>query len=51
MKKDNKSISVGVRLTPTQAAVLQKMVDAGKAKTISAAIQYLINVQGIQGND
>lgn len=47
--KEKKSVSVGVRLNETQAAHIQKLVDDGKAKSISSAIQYLINMSMITG--
>lgn len=47
--KEKKSVSVGVRLNETQAAHIQKLVDDGKAKSISSAIQYLINMSVITG--
>lgn len=43
MEKNNKTQGVGVRLNENQKEALQLLVDSGKAKTISAAIQYLIN--------
>ncbi len=43
MKKENKVKMVGVRLTETQAGLLDKLISTGKAKTPSSAIQYLIN--------
>ncbi|MCW2478139.1 hypothetical protein [Candidatus Symbiopectobacterium sp. NZEC135] len=42
--KENKNISVGVRLTPLQKSALETLVMNGKAKNISSAIQYLINM-------
>ncbi|EOI1328056.1 hypothetical protein I5466_10810 [Citrobacter koseri] len=47
--KEKKTISVGVRLSPTQEAYLQKLIREGRASTISGAIQYLINQQVILG--
>lgn len=43
MEKNNKTQGVGVRLNENQKEALQQLVGSGKAKTISAAIQYLIN--------
>ncbi|MEI7342242.1 hypothetical protein WCT87_12240 [Pectobacterium brasiliense] len=47
--KENKNISVGVRLTPLQISALEQLVMDGKAKNISAAIQYLITLYMIKG--
>ncbi|WP_185874207.1 hypothetical protein [Enterobacter asburiae] len=46
--KENKTRGVGVRLNETQEAYLQKIITDGKAKTISSAIQYLINMSIIK---
>jgi hypothetical protein len=43
----NKTKQVNVRLTEDQIVVLQKIVEAGKAKTQSAALVYLINQYSI----
>lgn len=48
--KEKKTISVGVRLSPTQEAYLQKLINEGKASTISGTIQYLINSYAILDN-
>lgn len=42
-KKVNKDERANVRITATQLAYLEKQVDAGKAKTVSDAVQQLIN--------
>lgn len=42
--KENKTVSVGVRLSQSQNELLLKIVSEGKAKNVSAAIQYLINL-------
>ncbi|EPJ5332947.1 TPA: hypothetical protein ACJJXW_001537 [Enterobacter cloacae] len=47
--KEQKTRGVGVRLNETQEAHLQKLISDGKAKTISSAIQYLINLSMIKG--
>ncbi|EJG2382741.1 TPA: hypothetical protein ACK2W9_005450 [Klebsiella michiganensis] len=47
--KENKNVSVGVRLTTAQEEILQSIVESGKAKTISSAIQYLIQQYAILG--
>ncbi|MCR4457023.1 MULTISPECIES: hypothetical protein [Enterobacteriaceae] len=50
MKKENKDIRVSVRLSESQVQALQKqLIDTGKAKGQSAAIQYLINEMMIKG--
>lgn len=43
--KENKSISIGVRLNELQVDVLDKLIEEGICKTRSAAVQYLINKQ------
>jgi len=51
LKKENKTISVGVRLSETQVAAIKRMlIDTGRAKTQSAAIQYLITQMMIKGS-
>lgn len=47
--KENKTCGVGVRLNGTQEAFLQKLISEGKAKSVSNAIQYLINLSIIKG--
>lgn len=47
--KENKTRGVGVRLNGTQEAFLQKLISEGKAKSVSSAIQYLINLSIIKG--
>lgn len=47
--KENKTISVGVRLTSAQEQTLKSIVESGKAKSISSAIQYLIQQYAILG--
>lgn len=50
MSKQNKDIRVSLRITTDQVEALQKMlVDTGKAKTQSSAIQYLITQMMIKG--
>lgn len=46
--KENKTRGVGVRLNETQEAYLQKLISDGKCRTISSAIQYLINISMIK---
>ena len=45
--KEKKTISVGVRLSPTQEEILKSLIVCGKATTMSSAIQYLIQQYGI----
>ncbi len=45
--KEKKTISVGVRLSPTQEEILKSLIMCGKATTMSSAIQYLIQQYGI----
>lgn len=47
--KENTTCGVGVRLNGTQEAFLQKLISEGKAKSVSNAIQYLINLSIIKG--
>ncbi|WP_181574074.1 hypothetical protein [Enterobacter sp. 148H3] len=47
--KEQKTRGVGVRLNGTQEAFLQKLISEGKAKSVSSAIQYLINLSRIKG--
>lgn len=47
--KENKSISIGVRISEVQAELLDKLIKDGKAKNRSGAIHYLINQQQILG--
>lgn len=47
--KTNKTRGVGVRLNEQQESYLIKLINDGKAKTVSGAIQYLINLQLIKG--
>jgi hypothetical protein len=47
--KEQKSISVGLRISEKQREAIQKIIDEGKAKTISTAIKYLINLYMIKG--
>lgn len=50
MKKEQKTVSIGLCITETQSNAIQKLlIDTGKAKTISSAIQYLINQAMIKG--
>ncbi|WP_413504119.1 hypothetical protein [Serratia grimesii] len=46
-----KNKQVNVRLNETQMQYLQKIVDAGKAKSQSGALVYLINQYAILGGD
>ncbi|CTR89536.1 hypothetical protein ACY2UH_004448 [Escherichia coli] len=48
--KEKKTISVGVRLNPTQEEILKSLIECGKATTISSAIQYLIHQYAILGS-
>ncbi|MCO4162984.1 hypothetical protein K8D15_07250 [Citrobacter youngae] len=41
--KEQKEYKITVRLNETQHNVLQKIIDEGKAKSISTALQYLLN--------
>ena len=45
--KENKTISIGLRVTQFQVDLLDKIISEGKATTRSAAIHYLINQYGI----
>ncbi|WP_368894162.1 hypothetical protein [Kluyvera ascorbata] len=45
--KENKSISIGLRINETQAGVLAKLISEGKAKNQSQAVHYLINQHAI----
>lgn len=47
--KENKSISIGVRISEVQAELLDKLIKDGKAKNRSGAIHYLINEKLILG--
>lgn len=47
--KEQKTLGVGVRLNNTQHEALQKIINDGKANSISGAIQYLINQHIILG--
>jgi hypothetical protein len=44
MKTDNKDYRYTVRLTETQNAAVQKLIDEGKVKTPAAALQYITNM-------
>lgn len=46
-----KNKQVNVRLNETQMQYLQQIVDAGKAKSQSGALVYLINQYAILGGD
>ncbi|EFT2974682.1 TPA: hypothetical protein ACN6Y1_003049 [Escherichia albertii] len=46
---DKKQNMVGVKLNDLQVQLLDKLIETGKAKTRSAAIQYLINEKAIKG--
>ena len=48
--KEQKTKSLGVRLTETQELILQRIIASGLAKNNSQAIQYLINLYGIKGS-
>jgi hypothetical protein len=47
--KEKKINYVLVRLSDTQKTALQNIIDSGKAKSTSSAIQYLINSYMIKG--
>ncbi|MFG0515142.1 hypothetical protein [Kluyvera intermedia] len=47
--KENKSISIGVRISEVQAELLDKLIKDGKAKNRSGVIHYLINEKLILG--
>lgn len=47
--KETKQHQVGVKLNDAQVQLLDKLIEDGKAKNRSAAIQYLINQQLILG--
>jgi len=40
--KDSKTQYVGIRLTEDQMNALKQLIESGKAKNTSSAIQYLI---------
>lgn len=48
--KEQKNISLGLRITPTQAAILDKLIENCLVKTRSEAVQYLIMQYGILNN-
>ncbi|EPK4542437.1 hypothetical protein [Serratia marcescens] len=47
--KEKKNTSFGIRLNDRQVEVLDGLINNGKAKTRSAAVQYLINQHIILG--
>ncbi len=47
--KENKEYKVSARLNELQHNVLQSIIDEGKAKSMSTALQYLLNQQVILG--
>lgn len=51
--KENKNTSFGIRLNDRQIELVDSLIEDGKAKTRSSAIQYLINQHIIlgQGDD
>lgn len=51
MKKDNKNFKVTARINEIQQEYLNKLIEESKAKTPSAAIQYLINMAIIRGSN
>ncbi|WP_210484278.1 hypothetical protein [Pantoea ananatis] len=46
--KENKESKITARISETQNQFIKKLIDEGKAKTPSAAIQYLINMAMIK---
>lgn len=46
--KENKESKITARITDTQHSYIQRLIDEGKAKSPSAAIQYLINMAMIK---
>lgn len=48
--KENKEYKITVRLNETQYSILQKIIDDGKAKNQSTALQYLLNTLAIKGS-
>ena len=48
--KEQKNISIGLRITPTQAALLDQLIENRLVKTRSEAVQYLIMQYGILKN-
>ncbi|GAB6015532.1 MAG: hypothetical protein Lm2023SU_18900 [Serratia ureilytica] len=49
--KEKKNTSFGIRLNDRQVEVLDDLINDGKAKTRSAAVQYIINQYIILGGD
>ncbi|CAI0754557.1 Uncharacterised protein [Serratia proteamaculans] len=47
--KEKKNTSFGIRLNDRQIELIDSLIEGGKAKTRSAAIQYLINQHIILG--
>lgn len=47
--KTNKTVPVSIRITEEQKTALQTLVDGGRAKNISSAIQLLIDELRIKG--
>lgn len=45
--KEQKNISIGLRITPTQAVILDQLIESRLVKTRSEAVQYLIMQYGI----
>ncbi|HDZ1153674.1 TPA: hypothetical protein RRU48_005523, partial [Klebsiella pneumoniae] len=48
--KEKKEKQINVRLSDSHIAVLQQMVNSGKAKSVSGALTYLVNQQAILGD-
>ncbi|HEF0074904.1 TPA: hypothetical protein R8G76_000119 [Citrobacter youngae] len=49
--KENKEYKITVRLNELQHGVLQDVINEGKAKTVSSALQYLLNQKVILGGE
>lgn len=49
MKKEKKVNSATVRLNDTQYALIEKLIEDGKCKTVASAIQHIINMAIIKG--
>ncbi|TWD33395.1 hypothetical protein [Pantoea sp. SJZ147] len=47
--KEKKDRAIGLRITESQERFLQKLIQDGKAKNVSAAIQYLIALAMVKG--
>lgn len=47
--KENKDVRIALRISTEQEKALQKLIDQGKAKNKSSAIQYLINQYSVLG--